>query len=603
MQILDVYSGNHFDMTDLPMDANLKELYQAIWKGSLKKAKKAIRNDIKRNGKYTFSDDVLMQSIASGHEGIAKLMIKSGADVNSISPSGYSALMVALEHKMPGLANYLIMKGANINHMDKAGHTPFHCAIRKGLKDMAYKLALEIADPNIQDECNKTPLLYAVYYDAGDIVDILLDKGADVNISDTMGVSPLMLSINNRVMMVLDHVYRNNLHNHDPSIDWLSNYLPDFDGQNIEIVEKLLDKGAKLHRKEGFGNNALMLAVISGNLEVVKMLIERGAEVDATDNAGATALIKAIKKEHLVIAEYLLQRGADSNKEKFNKAVALHYAVQNENLDLVDLLLRHGADVNAKDVEGVSPFKVAVLEQWLEGIQHLLKYVVDINEKDREGWTPSDCAHANGFHEIAKLLKSHGGKANKTSFDHFEIFCGVDGSMVVNDHAYAYRIKPIKNNEVIILGLALGFNRDHGDEPILRKMIISCSNSEVTKVYCADGDSWFHRAKFADGLIVEETKFADENESGILIPRDTIPSGHEIIPDENYENDFKSLSHSFFSYIDYNDTFNNGKPNGGKLTLTPFGKDKLEDSMYYGTSFSNRKFGNIVTETSKLYIK
>lgn len=603
MQILDIYSGNNFNMTDLPMDENLKELYRAIWGGSLKNAKKAIKNHLKRAGRYTFSDDVLMQAIASGHEGIAKLMIKSGADVNSVSPSGYSALMVALEHKMPGLAEYLINKGADTNHMDQSGQTPFHCAIRMGLKNMAHRLAMEIIDPNIKDECNKTPIMYAAYYDAGEIVDTFLKKGADVNACDTMGVSPLMLSINNRIMLVLDHIYRNSLHKYDPSVEWLTTYLPAYDGQDIEMIIKLLDHGAKLHAKENFGNTPLMLAAISGNLAIVNTLVERGAEVDAKDNVGSTALMKAIHKGHFEIAECLLKHGADSNQKKFNGAVSLHYAVQNRDLDSADLLLRHGADPNYMDVEGISPFRCAVLQNWNDGVVRLLKFGVNVNEKDREGWTPSDCAYANRFNEMAEYLKSHGGKAQKKEFDHFEIFLGVEDGSIVNDRAFAYCIKTVDEKERLILALAVGYEKEKGGNPVLRKMIISCAENEIQDLYCGFEDYWFHYAKFVGHQIVEEKRLADKNNEDIFVPRDDKPEGFNIFPDNVYEDDFKRLSHSLFQYVDYNETFHSESSNCGKLVLTEFGKEKLGEVNYYATLYSSIEFANKVVEMSKLYIK
>merc|ERR1712055_963744 len=72
----------------------------------------------------------------------------------------------------------------------------------------------------------------------------------------------------------------------------------------VQIVQALLEKGAKVDVTEGFyGDTALIAASEAGNLDVVKQLLEAGADKDARDGYELTALHKAARKNRLDVVK------------------------------------------------------------------------------------------------------------------------------------------------------------------------------------------------------------------------------------------------------------------------------------------------------------
>ncbi|MEM4626579.1 MAG: ankyrin repeat domain-containing protein [Candidatus Bilamarchaeaceae archaeon] len=79
---------------------------------------------------------------------------------------------------------------------------------------------------------------------------------------------------------------------------------------NAELVKRLIERGADVNAKTGWGKTALMRAAMGGHTETAKLLIERGADVNAKSNNGETALMYALVKGHPEIAELLRKAGA-----------------------------------------------------------------------------------------------------------------------------------------------------------------------------------------------------------------------------------------------------------------------------------------------------
>ena len=136
-------------------------------------------------------------------------------------------------------------------------------------------------------------------------------------------------------------------------------------------------------------------AAEDGNIEAVKQHIAAGTDVNAKDKYGESPLLFAATFGHKEIAELLIANGADVNT-KIDKIgmTPLHIATGQGYKEIVELLIAKGADVNAK----------------VEITELLIANGADVNAKDVGGKTPLDWAIRRHHHEIADLLRNHGGK-------------------------------------------------------------------------------------------------------------------------------------------------------------------------------------------------
>ena len=76
-------------------------------------------------------------------------------------------------------------------------------------------------------------------------------------------------------------------------------------GENIDLVNKLLDAGSDVNATQGDGATALHWAAHRNNLELVQLLIEAGADVNIANELGATPLWLATLNGSAPIAEKL----------------------------------------------------------------------------------------------------------------------------------------------------------------------------------------------------------------------------------------------------------------------------------------------------------
>lgn len=111
-----------------------------------------------------------------------------------------------------------------------------------------------------------------------------------------------------------------------------------------EMVEALLERGAKADITSTYGSTALTEAVKLSNVELVRTLLDAGADPDSPNQDNQTALMLAAQLGSLEIAQMLVDKGANVRAiETFRNQNALMWAAANNHPDIVDLLLEHGA--------------------------------------------------------------------------------------------------------------------------------------------------------------------------------------------------------------------------------------------------------------------
>jgi ankyrin repeat protein len=107
------------------------------------------------------------------------------------------------------------------------------------------------------------------------------------------------------------------------------------------VVEFLLDKGVDLRAGENTGQTALHLAAHRGQLEIIKLLLEHGASLEAKNGYGGTVLGQATWSvmhgdrsiDFVPVIKALLAAGA--------KVEEADYPTGNAGVD--EVLRRHGA--------------------------------------------------------------------------------------------------------------------------------------------------------------------------------------------------------------------------------------------------------------------
>jgi uncharacterized protein len=112
----------------------------------------------------------------------------------------------------------------------------------------------------------------------------------------------------------------------------------------LEAARTMLDRGTPVAtRDKKHAATALMWAAHEGHVELVQLLLDRGARIDERKHSGETALWFAAQQGHAGAAELLLQRGADPNAQDGEGVTPLMVARTNGHEAVADLLRRAGA--------------------------------------------------------------------------------------------------------------------------------------------------------------------------------------------------------------------------------------------------------------------
>jgi ankyrin repeat protein len=316
-----------------------------------------------------WKDNINCDNLPERMNNVINLLLNAGADRDSRSYDGKTALMIAARQGLTEITRTLISKGATINAQEDCGNWIIP----------NYEAGTE--DEFIKSQHLRTALVFAVEQGHSKIVEELLENGADINILDNKKKLPINIAIQEGY---------------------------------TDIIKLLQNTGAKASIGDiEFSAPALLGAAKQGNLEILKSALAAGIDPNVSeidDNPRnprhKTALMFAVERGHLAIVEHLIIAGADVNLsnrpgKKLGKT-PLMYAAESDHPEIVKLLLRSGAIVDAQDKRGQTALYYAVLEQKTEAVKSLLEYGADPHKKNWDGTPFKSATYSNK--EIVMLI-------------------------------------------------------------------------------------------------------------------------------------------------------------------------------------------------------
>ncbi|KAJ6653202.1 hypothetical protein lerEdw1_009988 [Lerista edwardsae] len=158
---------------------------------------------------------------------------------------------------------------------------------------------------------------------------------------------------------------------------------------HAEIVDKLLEAGAKLEPRDMLDATPVLWACRGGHLEILKQLISRGAKISTRDKLWSTPLHVAVRTGHSDCAEHLIACGASINAQDKEGDTPIHDAVRLGRFKAVKTLLMYGANLSipnevrcgqgpgreVSEKAGVTP--VDLVKDWQTGIRETLQACAD----------------------------------------------------------------------------------------------------------------------------------------------------------------------------------------------------------------------------------
>ena len=154
--------------------------------------------------------------------------------------------------------------------------------------------------------------------------------------------------------------------------DWIR---PGTAEQRKEIVMMLIDEGADVNKLDFHNYSPLHYATVWGWVDIIERLISKGADPEAVDVVGDNCLTLACKNNYLPVVEWLVENtNLNVNARNAEGNTALFIAVMQENVDICECLLAYDADVNSENYAKKTPLKLGCSQQNTALVHMLLDF-------------------------------------------------------------------------------------------------------------------------------------------------------------------------------------------------------------------------------------
>ena len=238
----------------------------------------------------------LLFAARSGDLESAKLLIAAGANANDSSPDGNSVLVVAAYSGSEELAEFLLDKDANPNAAG-GGYTAMHAAVLRSELGVVKALLAHGANPNAritrgtpvrrsaqdyvlpESFVGATPFFLAARFVEPDVMRALAEAHADANLPIDDGTTPLMAAAG--VGRKAGETRRNTAFPMVPPPD---------DDRALDATRIAISLGADVNAMNLAGDTALHGAASEGYQDIVQLLIDHGAKLNAKNGKGQTPL-------------------------------------------------------------------------------------------------------------------------------------------------------------------------------------------------------------------------------------------------------------------------------------------------------------------------
>jgi len=319
------------------MQANAasQQLFDAAVRGDLKTAMMALVEKASPNCCNAEGYTTLMMTAANGSLDVARVLVTSGAEVNSIpNVLGVSALGLAAAQGSVEMVSLLLTWRAEPNVGRLKGNAPLSRAAASGHVEVCSMLLEARASVDAIDENGMSPVMLSTERQRLKTTQLLLQHGASMTAVDIKSCSTLSRAVD--LLLKMDFLLRAPVAMRSPASPYdawtdvccimagrkADVNIIDTNGDTLlyravrqkceEVVVLLLTLGADVNFAVPSlkGGPVLLLAVEQGQRDLCEAMVIRSANLNKADSSGMLPIFIALDRCDEEMCCYLLQRGA-----------------------------------------------------------------------------------------------------------------------------------------------------------------------------------------------------------------------------------------------------------------------------------------------------
>ena len=173
---------------------------------------------------------------------------------------------------------------------------------------------------------------------------------------------------------------------------------------HYDIAEYLVNKGANVHLRNDWNNNALINAAMQGHIKIAKLLLKNDAKINARGNSGRTALHYAVRNKQPEVVKLLVENECFLDPQDDYNNTPLLYASWNGNSEIIKTLAEKGADVHYAPHSNNTVLHNLANEGNAEAIKAVIMAGGDANKTNDDGFLPIHSAARSCNPQAVKVL-------------------------------------------------------------------------------------------------------------------------------------------------------------------------------------------------------
>jgi ankyrin repeat protein len=268
-------------------------------------------------------------------------------DLDLQDTEGNTALIIAVKSMKINIVKQLLEYGANTNIQDRTLSTALMYAAELGNCELVLNLLENGARINMQDINNYTALTRAILKRKIKTVDCLLEYGANpiwvsIKPKGEQDEEHLMHGVKSGIPEIAKLLVKHGAIVNNQDQKGFTALMVAVQFNNKNMVRTLLELGADPNRLNIYEETALIMATgLLKDINIIELLIQYGAKINIQNKEGNTPLIFAVNNENEPMIELLLKHGADPKIKNKDNLSAGDYAVKKKSKDMIELIKRY----------------------------------------------------------------------------------------------------------------------------------------------------------------------------------------------------------------------------------------------------------------------